>query len=87
MDVLASEYEESGFFDKDEQGWCSNMVRVWQEGDTVFIRQWHDANGIIRADKTRRGHVASSDALTINIALEGGGTAVLDRKTAVLIRG
>ncbi len=53
MLTINVDYEVSGFFDKDEQGWCADRVTVsCQDGKLVTIRKYFDANGIIRSDMT-----------------------------------
>lgn len=86
MTPLAADYEEGGWFDKDEQGWCANRVRVWEEGGAVFIREWHDANGIIRTDATHRTTVVSRDDKVVRVKLGGGAVWELDAATGVVLK-
>jgi hypothetical protein len=43
---------DSGWFDKDEQGWCARQVAVRHEGETVVVREWGDDNGARPYDAT-----------------------------------
>jgi hypothetical protein len=43
-DVTAS-YDD-GYFDKDEQGWCSHNVAITQDGVHVRVHRWGDDNGL-----------------------------------------
>jgi major membrane immunogen (membrane-anchored lipoprotein) len=62
MLTINVDYEVSGFFDKDEQGWCSNRVTVsCQDGKLVTIRKYFDANGIIRSDMTLEAVVQNQE--------------------------
>lgn len=36
---------DAGYFDKDEQGWCSNHHRLSVDGDTVHVERWGDYAG------------------------------------------
>jgi len=42
---LCVEYD-AGYFDKDEQGWCSNVHRLRVEGDVLHVEQSGDRNGL-----------------------------------------
>lgn len=86
MQPLSSEYEESGWFDKDEQGWCSTMVRISQEGDVVTIREWHDANGILRSDQTWTARISAVDERQVTLVLQGGRQMFVDRATGRLVK-
>lgn len=56
--TFKSKYEEGGYFDKDEQGWCANYIEIsCEDGVNVKIRQFFDANGYIQSDSTRYGTV------------------------------
>ena len=58
--TFESKYEEGGYFDKDEQGWCANYIEIsCEDGLNVKIRQFFDANGYIQSDSTRLGTVQS----------------------------
>jgi hypothetical protein len=52
------EYDD-GYFDKDEQGWCSRWTRVSQEGPEVTVRRWGDDNGIRGYDEAVQGTIAA----------------------------
>lgn len=50
---------DAGYFDKDEQGWCSRHVAITQTGTNVVVRQWGDDNGARPYDQTLHGQIAS----------------------------
>lgn len=50
---------DAGYFDKDEQGWCSRNVAISQEGNAVTVREWGDDNGARPYDGIKRGEIGS----------------------------
>lgn len=69
--TLNYQYEASGFFDKDAQGWCSTQIWVKITSDQqVRIQEWFDENGIIRADTTYTGNVIEQDQHRLTIQLQ-----------------
>jgi len=53
---LNADYDE-GYFDKDEQGWCSHRVTITSDGERVTIRRSGDDNGARPYDETVEGRV------------------------------
>jgi len=43
---------DSGYFDKDEQGWCARRVEITSQGERVTIRYSGDDNGLRPYDNT-----------------------------------
>lgn len=79
MIVINSDYETSGMFDKDEQGWCSYRITVsCSNGKDVSIRNYYDANGIIRSDFTRCGTIEKKENNLVYIKLVNDTTLVFD---------
>lgn len=55
---MSAEYDD-GYFDKDEQGWCSAWTSVVSTpGGEVRIRQWGDRNGLDAYERTIETRVA-----------------------------
>ncbi len=48
---MRADYDE-GYFDKDEQGWCTRRVQLSRDGDRVTIRRSGDDNGLRPYDET-----------------------------------
>jgi hypothetical protein len=81
---IACSYEEDGYFDKDEQGWCARKIDISQEGRRVSIHRWYDANGIIRSDETMAGTIERVDADTASILVDDGRWLRFDLRARVL---
>ena len=78
-------YEQDGYFDKDEQGWCATLIAISQEGARVSIRRWHDANGILRSDEKWQGTIGEQQGDRVTLLLDGGGTFTFDLKARRLV--
>ncbi|GAB4111777.1 MAG: hypothetical protein OHK0057_32970 [Thermoflexibacter sp.] len=71
--IFKSIYEESGYFDKDAQGWCAYIVEIaCEDGKNVTIRRFFDANGYIADDNLRHGIVQEISNDVVTILLERG---------------
>jgi hypothetical protein len=71
--IFQSTYEESGYFDKDAQGWCAYIVEIaCKDGKNVTIRRFFDANGYIAMDSTHHGIVQEINKEIVTILLEKG---------------
>lgn len=76
--------EVDGYFDKDEQGWCSTMIEVTQTGRRVRVRVWHDANGVLRSDHTREGTIGEETDEKIALRCDDGTVFWFDKKLRVV---
>jgi hypothetical protein len=77
MEILTfkSSYEESGYFDKDEQGWCAYYVEIsCEDGVNVTMRRYFNANGYIHEDVTYFGEIQNIDNEIVSILLNTGRT-------------
>ncbi len=71
--IFKSSYEESGYFDKDAQGWCAYIVEITcEDGKNVKIRRFFDANGYITSDSIRHGTVQEVNENIVTILLDRG---------------
>jgi hypothetical protein len=76
--TFSIDYEISGYFDKDEQGWCSDRLSLWCEnGKNVKIRSYFDANGIIRSDSTQNGIIERKENNLLFIRYESTNHVVI----------
>ena len=77
---------DDGMFDKDEQGWCSNNVRMRVEGDVVHVEQWGDANGERPYAYAWEGRITEVDeANEIILIARGKETLVFDLRSQRLL--
>lgn len=85
--TFSIDYEISGHFDKDEQGWCSDRLSlVCIDGKNVKIRRYYDANGIIRSDYTQDATIEQKEGQKIYLKYkENTSKVVLDLETQRLI--
>ena len=84
--TFESKYEEGGYFDKDEQGWCANYVEIsCKDGTNVKIRQFFDANGYIQSDSTRYGTVQSVSGGIVTILIGATETLSYSLKDGKLV--
>lgn len=71
--IFKSAYEESGYFDKDAQGWCAYIVEIaCEDGKNVTIRRFFDANGYITDNSLRHGIVQEVNKDIVTILLDRG---------------
>ena len=67
-----SEYQLDGHFDKDEQGWCAEVVQVRVLADgRIRIRDWYDANGLIRDEHVYAGTLLRLSGRLAMFRIEG----------------
>lgn len=87
LNVFSIEYEVSGYFDKDEQGWCSDRVSViCIDGKYVKIRKYYDANGIIRSDYTQEAIIEKKEGQKLYLQYrQNNSKVVFDLETKKLL--
>jgi hypothetical protein len=72
---VSARYDE-GYFDKDEQGWCSRNVDVVQTGARVLVHRWGDDNGARPHDERLEGEIAAHFEDLGLVTFSGGLAAV-----------
>jgi len=70
------EYD-AGYFDKDEQGWCSNNHRLRVEGDTLHVEQWGDRNGLDPFHNAWQAHIVEVDEPNEVVLLARGAESIV----------
>lgn len=63
---------DAGMFDKDEQGWCSNVHELRVEGDALHVRRHGDRNGRDPFDSTATLSIGAIDLEGEIVALSSG---------------
>lgn len=82
---LHVEYDD-GYFDKDEQGWCANNVRIRVSEDVVHVDQWGDANGQRPYAYAWEGRIAEVDeANEVVLIARASATVVFDLRSQRLL--
>ena len=77
---------DDGYFEKDEQGWCSNNVGIQVADDVVHVDQWGDANGQRPYAYAWEGRIAEVDeANEIILIARGNDTLVFDVRSQRLL--
>lgn len=73
---------DDGYFDKDEQGWCSNNVGIRVADGIVHVDQWGDANGQRPYAYAWEGRIAEVDeANEVILITRGNDTVVFDLRS------
>lgn len=76
--TISIDYEISGYFDKDEQGWCSDRLALeCNDGKNVKIRNYYDANGIMRSDSTRNAIITRKEGNLLYMCYEGTNNVII----------
>lgn len=68
---IAGSYD-AGYFDKDEQGWCSRNVAISQQGRRIVVRRWGDDNGLRAFDERTEGEIVGHRPEQGLVVLGGG---------------
>jgi len=77
---------DAGYFDNDEQGWCSNHHRLRVEGNTLHVEQWGDRNGLEPFQTSWHAQVVEVDEANELVLLSrGSDSLVFDLRTQRLL--
>ena len=74
-----------GYFDKDEQGWCTYYFKITQNKETLMIERGFDSNGIIHEKKEKKAMITGFDENFAYISEEDGNEIQFDIKHKKLI--